>query len=263
MCLVNMNDKATNLIFSCFGARICVVSAIDGLLKRVEEILPPKSHIEHYNHIDRCFYVTKTGRCFRIHHDSQLLAQSEVIDDTLNNLRSFLDQAVAIFARNVLFVHAGVVGWKNRAIVIPGRSMSGKTTLVAALINAGADYLSDEYAVLDDKGRVHPYDKPLSVRNAQGIATLISVEELGANTAPQPLKVGMIVQTTYQPGSRWRPRELTSGQAMMAMLDNTVVIREIPQLAMKILSASSRNVVAITSSRGECEGVAQYLLSQP
>ena len=60
-------------------------------------------------------------------------------------------------ARNRIFIHAGVVGWQGRAIVIPGRSFSGKSTLVAALLQAGATYYSDEFAVLDGRGYVHPF----------------------------------------------------------------------------------------------------------
>jgi len=71
---------------------------------------------------------------------------------------------VAEMAPRRLFVHAGVVGWRGQAIIIPGRTFTGKTTLVAALVKAGATYYSDEYAVLDVRGRVHPYARPLGIR---------------------------------------------------------------------------------------------------
>ncbi len=41
-------------------------------------------------------------------------------------------------------VHAGVVAIDGRAIVIPAASGTGKTTLTAACLHAGFDYLSDE-----------------------------------------------------------------------------------------------------------------------
>jgi hypothetical protein len=63
---------------------------------------------------------------------------------------------VAENARRWIFVHAGVVAWRGQAIVIPGATQSGKTSLVAALVRAGAEYFSDEYAVFDARGRVHP-----------------------------------------------------------------------------------------------------------
>jgi predicted ATPase len=46
---------------------------------------------------------------------------------------------VATEAPRRVFVHAGVVGWKGQAILVPGRSYSGKTTLIAALMKAGGN----------------------------------------------------------------------------------------------------------------------------
>src|ERR671929_229610 len=87
--------------------------------------------------------------------------------------------------------HAGVVGWQGRAILIPGRSFSGKSTLVAALVRAGATYYSDEFAVLDERGRVHPFPKKLSMR-LEGSARprFAPVEELGGRRGTTPLRVG-------------------------------------------------------------------------
>jgi hypothetical protein len=64
---------------------------------------------------------------------------------------------IALHAPEHVFVQAGVVGVGERAMVLPGKSFAGKTTLVAALVRAGAEYWSDEYAVLDANGDVHPY----------------------------------------------------------------------------------------------------------
>src|SRR5438093_9745682 len=76
--------------------------------------------------------------------------------EVLDALESDLHRYVAQTSRRHVFVHAGAVGWRGRAIVIPGASMSGKTTLVSAFVQAGATYYSDEYAVLDRKVRYVP-----------------------------------------------------------------------------------------------------------
>src|SRR4029077_21066652 len=65
---------------------------------------------------------------------------------------SILRITIAEYAVGRAFLHAGLVGWKGNAIVIPGDSYSGKSTLVAELIRAGPEYYSDEYAVLDEQG---------------------------------------------------------------------------------------------------------------
>jgi len=61
-----------------------------------------------------------------------------------------------------------VVAWRGRAILLPGRSYVGKSTLVMELVRAGAVYYSDEYAVLDARGRVHPFAQPVALREPDG-----------------------------------------------------------------------------------------------
>ena len=87
-----------------------------------------------------------------LYSDSRRVARSLNLQQVMQGLESDLQITVALQAKNRLFVHAGVVGWRNRAILIPGRSFSGKSTLVEALVRAGASYYSDEFAVLDAKG---------------------------------------------------------------------------------------------------------------
>ena len=63
-----------------------------------------------------------------------------------------------------VLVHAGAVEWDGRAALFPAPMESGKTTLVAGLVRAGARYLSDEAAAIDpDTLLVHPFPKALTV----------------------------------------------------------------------------------------------------
>ena len=73
-----------------------------------------------------------------------------------------------ISLRIFVFLHAGVIGWRDRAFVFPGPSFAGKSTLIAELVRAGATYYSDEYAVVDEDGRVHPYARALQMRQSGG-----------------------------------------------------------------------------------------------
>ena len=103
-------------------------------------------------------------RLNQLYRDDVRLARSSDLDGLYDILESDLRLFVAELATHRVFVHAGVVGWKGQAIVIPGRSYSGKSTMVAELVRAGATYYSDEYAVLDSRGRVHPFSKPLELQ---------------------------------------------------------------------------------------------------
>src|SRR3954447_3175217 len=99
---------------------------------------------------------------------SALLARALDLEAMLTAFNKHAELLTAFRAQDCLFVHAGVVGWQGKAILIPGRSFSGKTTLVKALIEAGATYYSDEFAILDRQGLVHPYPLPLALRDGAG-----------------------------------------------------------------------------------------------
>jgi hypothetical protein len=141
-------------------------------------------------------------------------------------------------------VHAGVVGWRGLAIVIPGPSQSGKSTLVADLVRAGATYFSDEYAVFDRNGRVHPYARALSLRGLWGATTKIPMDKAGGPSEPLPL--GLVLVTRYRPGSAWKPRSASPAEGALALLRNTVSIRSKPRAALRALSQAVSRARVLT-----------------
>jgi hypothetical protein len=198
---------------------------------------------------------------------SALLARTLELPQLFDALKQHAEQLTVLRAQDCLFVHAGVVGWQGpagwKAIVIPGRSMTGKTTLVKALLEAGAVYYSDEFAVLDKQGRVHPYPLPLSLRDKNGQpGRKISAESLEAEIGVEPLPLGLVVVTEYQSEARWRPRKLTPGQALLALMDNTVAARREPAYSMPILKQAVAGAVTIKSKRGEAKKIAPVLLAR-
>jgi len=177
-------------------------------------------------------------------------------------LASDLQLYVAEAARRRVFVHAGAVGWCGRAIVLPGRSFSGKTTLVAALLQAGATYYSDEYAVFDGHGRVHPYPTLLSIRQGSAHPHKCPPEALGGRPGVKPLPVGLVVVCAYRPGARWQPRVLSPGRAVLALLANTISARRQPQRALATLQQVVCHATVLQGRRGEATEVAAALLEK-
>ena len=180
--------------------------------------------------------------------------------EALAVLENHLTQAVAEMARRRLFVHAGVVGWNGRAILVPGASHAGKSTLVAALLAAGATYYSDEYAVLDPQGRVHPFPRPIRLRDAREIATSLEPEQLGGRRGLGPLPVGLVVVARYDEGARWQPARLSPGRAVLELLSNTIVARSHPSAAMATLGRVVSRAPSFKGRRGEARETAAWLL---
>ena len=186
--------------------------------------------------------------------------RSTQLEEALDFLEHHLEEFVAQMSPHRIFVHAGVVAWKGRAIVIPGSSHSGKTSLVAALLAAGATYYSDEFAVIDDRGRVHPYLRPLRIRDSDDLGRRVTAAEMGARSGRGSLPVGLVASTRYDPGARWRPRRLSHGEATLELLSHTVPARFRPRQVMRVLDAAARPARALKGRRGEAAEVAGSLL---
>ncbi len=168
---------------------------------------------------------------------------------------------VALTAPDHVFVHAGAVAVDGRAIVIPGTSFSGKTTLVAELVRAGASYLSDEFAVLDADGRVHPYAKPLSIRPGSGPAqTDVPVEDLGGTAADGPAPVAVVAITSYVPGAGWTPARRGPADGALALLSHTVPAQSRPGAAIAATRRAAEGALVLEGPRGHAAATARALL---
>jgi hypothetical protein len=192
------------------------------------------------------------ARPFRLFAGTNLVAEGRQLRDVGCALAAHAEPFVAERAPDHLFVHAGVVGWEGRAIVMPGASFAGKTTLVQAWLEAGATYYSDEFAVLDRAGRVHPFARPLSVRSDSTASTRrVPAAALGAECGTTPLPIGLILVTSYRAGARWRPRRLTAAPALLALMRHTVAARGNPEHSMPILKQAVSGGIALSGLRGE------------
>src|ERR1700722_12844727 len=167
---------AAGMSLTAYGVRIGIRTTSPEALERLTEHLPPAWEPSSSALVDQLYSFIEGGpdprpgiRRFHIlYAGAARLARTHLLTEVLERFEADLQLYTAEMASDRLFVHAGVVGWQGKAILLPGRSYSGKSTLVAALLQAGATYYSDEYALLDARGRVHPYPKPLSLRSPTG-----------------------------------------------------------------------------------------------
>jgi len=263
-------DWAEGLTLSTFGVRAGVRVNVLGVLPRVLPLLPPGWKKSHRVIVERLYSLVMAQGCERagvrrlhlLYADSTRIARDAALNRVLATLETDLHRYTAEATSDMTFLHAGVVGWQGSAIMFPGRSLSGKTTLVREMLRLGATYYSDEFAVVDSSGLVHPFARPLGIREDSSYAqTKYSAEELGATSGVKPLPMGMAVICKYEAGAQWQPAPLSQGQGALELLANSVAVRSQPDQTLRRLQKLVRHTVFIQGTRGEAHQAAASILN--
>ena len=155
-------------------------------------------------------------------------------------------------------VHAGVVAHNGHALLLPGRSLSGKSTLVQALVEAGATYLSDDLAPLTSSGSVQPYPRHMTRRTQRG-----AVRQQPAGAArpdDTPVPVAVIAFLQHEPDGTWNAEPLSAGSAVLGLIDNCLSIRRRPAQSLDVLSRVVSGAHALRGTRGDARAAAAALL---
>ncbi|MBK9165611.1 MAG: hypothetical protein IPM21_17215 [Acidobacteria bacterium] len=208
------------------------------------------------------FFIKKSsGEVFELTSVGEYTTGSGGLRETLELFVRILRLKVSQFAKDRVFVHAGVVCWGNQAIMIPGNSGSGKTTLVAECVKQGALYFSDEYAVLAPDGLVHPFARALSITNGgrKWSEDGIPVEKLGGRAATDPVKIGAVVLTRFEPGAAWRPERLTPGNGIIEVIPHTIPMTVNADLSLTVLKSALSHAIILKGVRGEASDLATEL----
>lgn len=189
------------------------------------------------------------------------LIRTTDFDQVVEAIKHDMPLVIGARARGWVFVHAGVVGWGGQGLVLPGQSFSGKSTLVEALVRAGASYYSDEFAILDEQGYVHPYPRPLALRQGGEFkGRPVPIAELGGVVGETPLPVAAVVFARYQEGATLRLRSLSPGQGVLGLMENAVAARTRTEAVLPVLVRVSRGACFLAGVRGEAKGAVERLL---
>ena len=168
----------------------------------------------------------------------------------------------AVDEMNYFGVHAGVVASNDRTIAFPGASGAGKTTLVAACLQAGFHYVSDEALCLDfSTGSVVTYPKPLNLSawsiEALGIEasnidllpdgskTPLHPEAVGGAIAQAPPALTDLVLVDRRPGPA-ELQELPRSQVVANLLRYSFNHYKHPQQAFSLTTDLARHCTAWT-----------------
>ena len=258
---------AAGMRFKAFGVTVGIRVNEPTTLETLRGCLPPGSRGRKAGAVKRLysFYLNRASprnglrRFHAVYGDQQILCRSENETELYEEFERDVDSFIAQTSTTRFFVHAGVVGWNGKAIVIPGRSFTGKTTLVAEFLRAGATYYSDEFAVFDRNGYVHPFSRPLGVRlDSSGRQARKAAHEFESRVGIEPLPLGLVIVTEYKKSASWRPRAATSlGRGLLNLLANSLSARANPELTLSILTRMNGGARILLGVRGEAKDVVQ------
>ncbi len=178
---------------------------------------------------------------------------AEVIGDWL---AQDIDGTVAHRSREMTFVHAGVVGWRGLAIVIPGPRSPAISTLVAELVRRGAVYYSDRFAVLDGRGQVHPYRAPLELGGVLQRDLRLVQDDVPA----EPLPLGLVVACGGPPAAVWRPLIRRGRRSALPLVEAAVGSRDDGDRLAAVVAAVEPTLVTLRGPWPEPVGAAAHLL---
>jgi hypothetical protein len=253
-------------VLSAYGVAFAISADDAVLLARMAAHLPPGTAPADSLTPHRDYVLTRDGASaaaeYVIEADAQTIGRHPDIEDVLHRFESDLQLHVAERSPDRLFVHAGVVSWHGGAILLPGRTFSGKSRLVAELVQQGAGYYSDEYAVLDASGQVHAYPRPIALRRVgeHGVMRERVVPTPSPGGSP-PLRVRAVFLCPFRPGSTWNPRRLSPSEAALAIVPHVVPARREPARMLAYLSRLVTQSPVFEAARDEASGAAADILS--
>ncbi|MEK7723903.1 MAG: hypothetical protein AAB336_06110 [Acidobacteriota bacterium] len=207
-------------------------------------------------------YAPNTRNKILVYKNDKELLRLLKKDWKIDLLESHIRITIAEFATDYVFLHAGAVSFKGSAIIIPAKSFSGKTTLVAELAGRGLEYYSDEYAVIDKDGFLHPFPKQLSMRGIinDHEQVDIDVEEYGGKKGSKPISIGLILVSKYIKRAKFQPKILSSGEGIIESIANSVSIRQNPEFVLKVLGIVMNQAKVVKTNRSEAKQFADKFL---
>lgn len=198
---------------------------------------------------------------YAFYADGTQIALCTTPGECLSWLLWHVNRAAASLPGASVRLHAAAAERDGAAILIPGPSGAGKTTLVARLLQSGLRYLADEVVAVESTSLVVlPYPKPLSVESGafRSLGDVDGVEPASDTfrdpaTPPdsvwlRPLAVGcpspaaLVVAPGYRPGSRTEVEPVRSADALVLLAESSFDLPARGESGLRILAAMAERV---------------------
>jgi len=237
-----------------------------------EDLRDEDLHVADLAELDRRWPPAGMARLDRAPDDEPIARRMTVTGRTTaawDRIESELGLFAAERLDRLVAVHAALAVVDGRAIVLPGRSFAGKTTLGVALAAAGAVLASDEYTLVDPTdGLVIGWPRPARIRLGDGGSRR---EPVAAAIPPTPVALVALLRYDANVSTEHTGEDGTEGpvritpisraDAVVSILDETVCARSRPDEALDAAIRLSAAEV-VTGTRGDAEQAAVWLLER-
>jgi hypothetical protein len=183
-----------------------------------------------------------------------------IIDAVVRNLITDLSSAVAL--------HAGAVGWSDKAVLLAGESGAGKSSLAAWFAANGFGYMTDEVVLLsgcDAHLLGFPRAIVLKPGAAEAIADLSNFQNAMSLTAgahrlvhpcewdrspPNARRCGLVIFPKFRQGSDLRVCRLSAADTLTRLFGCNLNARNLPDGGFRAIAKLARSAPAISLQYG-------------
>jgi hypothetical protein len=221
--------------------RFSVRMAGADLADYVERLFAPFASADAAEHL---YSIVDEGPRFKnryaLYFDGQPIVRTPFEPLALAFLLWHLNIAVVAASDRYLLVHSAAASFNGSAILLPAAKDSGKTTLVARLVQRGCGYFTDEATAIDPVTlAVHAYPKPLAVEPGswEVLADLrpdlddrflpyvqeqwhVVPDSIRPGAIAEPCRPRLIVSPHYAAGAQTELEAISRAQAVLLLAEN-------------------------------------------
>jgi hypothetical protein len=197
-----------------------------------------------------------------LYRGATCIYRSSVPENLLHALQIDLTWSIASRSSGFTFIHAGAVTYRDQGIVLPGVSGAGKSTLVSHLLARGCAYYSDEYAVMDHAGVLHPFPCLIKLKDQPLNHQRVHPDELGGRLDHGKVHVVLVGFPRHARGVGLYVEELSRSSGALRLLEHMPRARLRPKEALTCAAATTDKAACLSLQYEDGARAADHLITR-